>query len=153
MDAILHNHRLLNDPVQTRRGTSPGTGKASSGPLSVLVVDDEEIVRLVLSEMLERLGLAVTTVADGLAALERIEHGNHKFDLVVFDLTMPEMEGDELFYAIRRLDPEVRLVLSSGLFDNETVDQMSQHGLDGYLPKPYSIEQISALLNGIFGRR
>lgn len=115
---------------------------AFDGPRTVLVADDEEIVRMVLEEMLVRLGFDVLTAEDGTQALEIFSQDPDKFGLVIFDMTMPTMDGGQLFREIRRIHPNVKAVLSSGYHDKSSIDELREFGLSGYLPKPYNIYQI-----------
>ena len=149
MDSFIRNHQLIENPEVGFKPAWRRDVNCQRQNTIVLVVDDEEIVRLVLTEMLDRLGMSVITAADGIEALEIFKDYPHPIDVVIFDLSMPEMQGDELFYAIRQLNPEVKLILSSGLLDDVTVEELSEQGLNGYLPKPYTIDQIAALMDDV----
>lgn len=117
---------------------------------TILIADDEAIVRMVLEEMLVRLGFEVHTAEDGRQALELFNENPDRFDLVIFDMAMPQMAGDELFYELRQIKPNVRAVLSSGYQEGNPADEMRTAGLSGFLPKPYNIIEIASELSRIF---
>jgi signal transduction histidine kinase/CheY-like chemotaxis protein len=102
---------------------------------TVLVVDDEESVRAVASRMLVQAGLCVVEAVDGRDALDRFQDAPGTIDVVLLDLTMPRMGGVETARELRRLDPDVRIVLSSGYSDVAA----SAAGAEGLpmLRKPY----------------
>jgi len=133
-------------PIATSDAPSR-TPSASTPPpnaRTVLVVDDEDLVRDVVGRMVEDLGYAAITVADGPAALDVLDH--RAVDLVLVDLTMPRMSGAEIVAAVRRRNPAMRVVVCSG-FDREgrgTVDA------DAYLPKPFRIDALEQTLSKLF---
>lgn len=116
---------------------------------TVLIADDEAIVRMVLEEMLVRIGFDVFTAEDGSQALELFSKEPDKFDLVIFDMTMPQMSGEELFYNLQKIKPDVRAVLSSGYQEEAALDEMQAAGLSGILPKPYNMGEITDELTRI----
>lgn len=127
----------------------PGEGSSTDVRKTILIADDEPIVRIVLEEILLRLGYNVLTAADGKEAYSTFSSQVNEIDLVIFDLSMPGMSGDELFEAMRELRPSIKAVLSSGFNDSETILAMRDAGLSGYLPKPYKLEQIQFELDRI----
>jgi PAS domain S-box-containing protein len=84
------------------------------GKGTILLVDDEESLTALGTRMLEHLGFTVLTAADGMQAVELYRERGKEIDLVLMDLTMPHMDGAEAFGELRRLNPEVRVVLASG---------------------------------------
>ena len=110
----------------------------------VLVVDDEELVRNVVSEILAQEGLQVLTAEDGPAALEVYRLRGHEIALSVVDLTMPHMNGDELFAHIRALDGEARVLFSSGYHEAKLDGLLRRDSLVGFIRKPFRIEQLLA---------
>jgi CheY-like chemotaxis protein len=115
----------------------PGRGSTA------LVAEDEALVRRVLEEMLKRLGFQVFSAADGAEALRAVEELSDAIDLVIFDMAMPVMSGQELFSELRRRLPSARTVLASGAgMEDDEICAMREDGLDGFLAKPFSISQI-----------
>ena len=131
--------------AQTPAAELPGLGS------TVLVAEDEALVRRVLEEMLKRLGFSVVSAADGLEALSALERRDGQVDLVVFDMAMPQMGGQELFSELKRRCPQTKTVLASGAGLDSEVSEMRAEGLNGYLPKPFSISQIRAEISRVMG--
>jgi two-component system cell cycle sensor histidine kinase/response regulator CckA len=117
--------------------TAPHEPVTWSGQGRVLLVDDEETVRLLGRRMLERAGFEVLLAADGYEALERFRSDPEGVCCVVLDLTMPRMGGQETFRALRRLRPDVRVIISSGYDQYEVMREFEGEPLVGFLQKPY----------------
>jgi CheY-like chemotaxis protein len=112
---------------------------------TVLVIDDEDLVRDVVARMLEELGYAAATAADGPAGLEVVER--QRIDAVLVDLTMPRMSGADVIAALRARKPELPVVLCSG----EGSDRTGPVRADAYLPKPFRLEALEQTLAKILG--
>jgi two-component system cell cycle sensor histidine kinase/response regulator CckA len=117
----------------------------------VLVLDDEETVRLVVKQMLESLGHEVTLADDGEDAIEKYSQAKklgRAFDVVILDLTVRGgMGGDEAVRRLSVIDPEVKAVVSSGYSDNPIVSEYRSHGFVASLNKPYTIDALRNSLN------
>lgn len=111
-------------------------------PRKILIVEDEEVVRRLLEEILRRLGYGVIAAADGLEALDLFHTHAAELDLVLFDMSMPRMSGDVLFGKLRQAAPEMKTLLTSGYSDVAPIDEMRSLGLSGFLPKPFTIQQV-----------
>ena len=116
------------------------------GSGTVLLVDDEEIVRELGQEMLARLGFRVVTASDGREATEVFRQLRDEIVLVLLDLTMPRMSGEETFQALREIDPGVRIVLSSGYSETDVASRFAGTGLAGFVQKPYSLRDLGERL-------
>lgn len=116
----------------------------------ILVMDDDESVRDVLTQLIARLGYQVTAVADGAAVVERYVEARRAgapFHLVVLDLNVVGgMGGEETLRHLRALDPGVRAVVSSGYSDNAIMAEYLAHGFKGVVAKPYTINQLAEAL-------
>jgi PAS domain S-box-containing protein len=110
---------------------------------TVLVADDEEAVRDVARMMLEGAGYTVLTAADGVEAVELFRNRPESVDAVILDMTMPRMGGEEAFRELRRIDPKVRVVLSSGYNEQETINHFLGKGLAGFIQKPYRTKALT----------
>jgi CheY-like chemotaxis protein len=121
-------------------------------PRNILIVEDEAVVRRVLEEILHHLGYSVIAAADGYEALDLFREHAAELDLVLFDLSMPLMSGEVLFSKLRQAAPEMKTLLTSGYSDEAPVDEMRRRGLSGFLPKPYTMQQVrdelQRVLNG-----
>jgi CheY-like chemotaxis protein len=120
---------------------------------TVLLVDDEEMIREAAAAVLESLGLAVVTAADGLEAVETVKRPDLKVDVVLMDLTMPHMDGREAFQAIRRLQPDLPVILSSGYNEQESIQEFMGRNLAAFLQKPYTLKSLERTVLEVLARR
>ncbi len=104
---------------------------------TVLVVDDEETVRTVARVTLESAGFIVHVARDGIEGVSLLEKHPEQTVLVLLDMTMPRMDGEETFRAMRRVCPDVRVVLSSGYGEEDAMSRFAGKGLAGFIQKPY----------------
>lgn len=111
----------------------------------ILVVDDEETIREVATMMLEDAGFAVLTAEDGLQAVELYREHQQEIIGVLLDMTMPKMDGTACFHALRSMDADVRIVLSSGYNEQDATAHLAGKGLAGFIQKPYSPEALKML--------
>jgi len=115
----------------------------------VLVVDDEETIREVAVLMLEEIGFATLTAVNGQDAVDIYRQHAGEIVAVLLDMTMPKMDGSECFYALRRINPDVKVVLSSGYSEEEATTRFIGQGLGGFLHKPYTPEDLRATMTSI----
>ena len=116
------------------------------GTGTVLVVDDEEIVRSLAKNMVEIAGFSVLTAKDGEEAVRMYREHQDEIACVLLDLTMPKMGGEETFRAIRQISPDVRVVLSSGYSEETATGRLAGLGLAGFIQKPYQLDTMIATL-------
>ena len=117
------------------------------GKGTVLVVDDEDIVRTTAKMALERYGYEVLVAADGAEALECLRN-TPQISLVLLDLTMPVMSGEEALQEMRRMRPDLRVILSSGYNEVEAIRRFRGQGLSGFLQKPYTADALGEKVQG-----
>lgn len=110
----------------------------SDPPPSILVVDDEEIMRDFLVDVLE--DFRVTTATDGDDAIKRL--GVEKYDLVITDLKMPRVSGEEVVRFAIEQDPSYKVIVISGYSTLFTVTKSIENGACAFLSKPFSIQQL-----------
>ncbi len=108
----------------------------------VLVVDDEEAVREVINSVLEAGGFDTLVAKDGATAIQLFRDNGAEIGLVLLDLSMPGLSGEQTFEELRRLDPTVRVLLSSGYSEAEATRRFVGRGLAGFIQKPYRPEQL-----------
>lgn len=109
-----------------------------NGAGTVLIVDDEEIVRVTAKHTLERYGYRIMVANDGVTALEAYRDQPDLVSLVLLDLTMPVMSGEETLRRLQILNPKVKVLLSSGYNEIEAVQRFAGKGLAGFIQKPYT---------------
>jgi len=112
----------------------------------VLVVDDEEIVRMVCRDMVETLGLPVLTAVDGRDAVDIFSRHAEEIAVVILDLSMPNMDGMSAFQELVRIKPGVKVILSSGYDESDSIKRLSGQGLAGFIQKPYSLNNLREVL-------
>ncbi len=128
------------------------TTSARACQATVLLVDDEEMIREAATAVLESLGLTVVTACDGREAVAAVERPDLQIDLVLMDLTMPHMDGKEAFQIIRRLRPTLPVILSSGYNEQESIQSFSGRGLDAFLQKPYTLRALEQTVFEVLAR-
>ncbi len=118
----------------------PGSG-------TVLVVDDELVLRETTEALLVDLGYKVLTAENGARAIEVYRTHRDAIDVVLLDMIMPEMNGRDCFRRLRELEPEVRVVLASGFLLDDDLSELTANGLQGYIRKPYRAVDLSRTLH------
>ncbi|NVN90846.1 MAG: GAF domain-containing protein [Desulfuromonadales bacterium] len=130
---------LLPQPMDSWQGSG-----------TVLLVDDEETIRDMGEEMLSLLGYRVLTATDGCHALEVFRENRASIDCVILDLTMPRMDGVQTFRELRRIHPELRVVMCSGYSEQDMADKFTTQGVAGFVQKPYKISDMKQVLRTAF---
>jgi len=115
----------------------------------VLLVDDEETVRAVTKDMLETMGLTVELARDGREALDKAAQLKQRLRVILLDLMMPHLNGEETFAELKRVCPDVPVVLSSGYSEQEIASRFLDKGLAGFIQKPYRYRSLQQLLHTI----
>lgn len=117
------------------------------GTGTVLVADDEETLRALGARMLERLGFDVLVAADGREAVNCYRDNADRIKLVLLDLTMPHMDGAQAFTELRRMRPDVPVILVSGYSEEDVSSRFAGKGVSGVMQKPYSLGKLRGLLS------
>jgi CheY-like chemotaxis protein len=131
---------------------APAPNAAVRGSGRVLVVDDEEIVRKTAKAALERLGYEVVLTSDGQEAVHVFRLIAASISLVLLDMTMPGISGEETMRLLREIRADVPIVLSSGFSEAEALRRFSNQRLAGFLQKPYSVQTLAAKLRSVTTR-
>ena len=134
--AVEQEAELLSEPDSAE--------KAEHGTGTVLVVDDEEHVRSVAALMLEEAGYRTMLASDGQEGVDMLRRHVDEIDCVLLDMTMPRMAGDEAFVEMRRIKPDIRVVLSSGYNRQTATQYFTGKGLAGFVQKPYMPDTLLA---------
>ena len=137
-------------------GSGIAAGEAPGGNLppwrgtgTILLVDDQESVRTVGGRMLERCGFIVLRACDGREAVDLFRAHASEIVCVVLDLAMPHMDGEETYRELRRLQPDVRVLLASGFGEQEVAQRFRGAGLAGFVEKPYRVETLNTKLREV----
>jgi CheY-like chemotaxis protein len=139
-------------PATTIAATTEEAGPATptwQGSGAILVVDDKEQVRGVVSKMLERCGFNPLVAGDGREAVELFRKRGAEIVCVLLDLAMPRMDGAETFNALRKIRPDVRVILATGYSDSEAAQRFPKGTLAGVIEKPYQLQLLSLRLREV----
>ena len=115
----------------------------------VLLVDDEETIREVGKEVLQALGYCVSVARDGEEALGLYEKQYARFDVVLLDMAMPGMDGGEVYDSLKRINPQVKVLLLSGYGVHGKARKVLEKGCNGFLQKPFGLSQLSQRIREI----
>lgn len=132
--------------VVAEKGGPGKSGARPTGDRTVLLVDDEPIVADVAALMLGKLGYRVHQALGGEVALELFREHHGEIDLVLLDMIMPGMGGRETFRRLKEIDPDVRVVLSSGYSIEGQAQELIKDGCLGFLQKPYNLSDLDSKL-------
>ena len=135
-------------PASARSIAAP-TLDAGREPATLLLVEDEEMVAAIAEQMLTRIGHKVFLARSGAEAVSIYQARRAAIDLVILDLIMPGMGGAETFDRLKAIDPEVRVLLSSGYSLNGQAADILNRGCRGFIQKPFTIEQLSRKIREI----
>jgi PAS domain S-box-containing protein len=122
--------------------------KAVSGPLprgngeSILVVDDEESVRLIMRSTLESFGFRAVGAADGAEAVALFRSAPALFDMALVDMQMPGLDGGKTILSLRHMRPDLPIVAASGLATSQNREEAAANGVRHFLDKPFSVETL-----------
>jgi len=116
------------------------------GEGTVLIVDDEETIREVAGLMLEDMGFDVLLAENGLVAIDLYHKHKEEIAAVLLDMTMPKMNGEETFRELRRINPGVKVILSSGYNEQDATQRFMGKGLAAFIQKPYAPAELHSIM-------
>jgi PAS domain S-box-containing protein len=135
------------------KGEKEAKEKPIMGAGRVLVMDDEELVRDLVSDMLTNIGYKATAATDGTEAIElyrKSRESGYPFDAVILDLTIPgDMGGEEAVQRLREIDPEVKAIVSSGYSNDPIMADFRKYGFSDVIAKPYRTRELSQVLHRV----
>lgn len=114
-----------------------------SGDATIMIVDDEEVVRSIISEQLTDLGYNVITAEDGKEAIDMYSELQENIDLVLLDMIMPNLAGKDTFKLLKEINPEIKVLLISGFSQNGKASQILKDGVKGFIQKPFTAHTLS----------
>lgn len=123
------------------------------GTGTVLVIDDEEIVRRTASATLEHFGYDVVVAENGQQGLDAFRRLADRVDVVLLDMTMPVISGQETFRELRMIRPDIKVILSSGYNEIEAIRHFTGKGLAGFIQKPYTSARLAERVGFVLTRR
>ena len=160
---IVKNHGgHINFSSKTKQGTTfniylPSSGKLEpqikrkveivKGNATILIVDDENFVIKLTENMLKKLGYKVYTAESGKKTVEIYKKKKNDIDLVLLDMIMPDMDGKQTFAELKKIDPDVRVLLSSGYSKNDKAEKIIKEGALGFVQKPYTFQELSEIVS------
>jgi CheY-like chemotaxis protein len=125
----------------------------TKGTGTILLIDDEEMIIDIGEELLMELGYKVLIAQSGSEALVVYADNAESIDLVIMDMIMPGMGGGEAYDRLKKINPEVKVLLSSGYSINGQASRILERGCDGFIQKPFHMKQLSEKIHGIIGKK
>ncbi|MBI9086922.1 MAG: PAS domain S-box protein [Desulfobacterales bacterium] len=129
----------------------PTVERLIKGSETILLVDDEEMIREVGQAMLEKLGYRIVVAVGGEQAVDVIKRKGNEIDLVILDLIMPGMDGGQTFDRIMEIRPELPVILASGYAINGKANNIMQRGCNGFIQKPFNLSELSQKVRKVLG--
>ena len=126
----------------------PGTVSRAAVPIRrgagehILIVDDEESVRLIMCSSLESFGFRVSTASGGAEAVALVKGSHERFDLALIDMQMPGLDGSKTILALRHLQPDLPIIGASGFATTQNREEVAANGIRHFLDKPFSVETL-----------
>jgi two-component system, cell cycle sensor histidine kinase and response regulator CckA len=134
-------------PVAVNAPSKPNAVKAEATDLSgqglIMLVEDEDAVRMGGVRALKSRGYTVIEAATGVEALEAFKAANGTIDLIVSDVVMPEMDGPTLLGEVRKIQPDIKFIFVSGYAEDAFAKNLDEGAVFGFLPKPFSLKQLA----------
>jgi len=124
-----------------------------TGKGTVLVVDDEEDIRNMAAGMLEEMGFECFMAENGKQGVDTFRQHQKEITAVLLDMTMPEMNGEQAFGEIRRINPAAEVIICSGYSESDAMRRLTSQGLSGFLHKPYGMEKLGDKLHEVLETR
>jgi len=119
----------------------------------ILLVDDQDIIVQIEKQMLERLGYHVTARSSSTDALEAFQMQPDKYDLVITDLTMPNMTGDKLAQKLMAIRPDIPVILCTGFSEKMSKEKAEALGIEGFLMKPVVMKDLSGMIRKVLDKK
>ena len=137
---------------EVRKEQEP-SGGIMKGTETVLFVDDDETIIVVTGQIMESMGYKVLLARSGKEAIEVYKKNKNKIDMVILDMIMPEMSGGEAYDRIKEINPNIRVLLASGYSIDGQAQEILERGCDGFIQKPFNVEQLSHKLREILDKK
>ena len=140
-------------PVSRQESTqiAGSNGELRKGSETILLVDDEDIIINVDRKLLKQLGYKVLIAKNGTTALKIFKARHQNIDLVLLDIIMPDIGGDKVYAEMKRVKPDVKVLVSSGYSIDWQARKMLENGCSGFIQKPFKISQLAFQIREILG--
>ena len=129
------------------------TGKIKKGSGTILLIDDEQVILDVGKDMLKVLGYNVLTANGGNEGLEIFKKYQDKIDMVILDMIMPGTTGSDVYDNLKEINPDIKVLLSSGYSLNGKANKILERGCNGFIQKPFNMEQFSQKISEILSKQ
>jgi CheY-like chemotaxis protein len=144
---------VVEATVAAKPGTSPFKSVVEgAGTPTVLLIEDEELLRNTLSRLLRIKGFYVTEAADGRSALDIFRSNPLHVDVVLLDMSLPQMSGREVFDELRRIRPDVKVVLTTGYSQERVLSGMGDDQGWKFVRKPYEVARLCDVIQELLGK-
>lgn len=137
---------LTDDVDKLHESVEYDAAELTAGTGTILVVDDEKVLRFILERILVDCGYQVMLAGNGREAIDIYKKQAGSIDLVVCDMVMPEMDGYECFLKLKRMNPEIKFMIASGFTKDNSIDELKRKGLNGFIKKPFKATVISKII-------
>jgi len=150
---IIEQHLFVRYDMKVEK-QKEATAMKKTGRETILAVDDEELVLELIVEMLERIGFTVFKATKGIEAVRIYRENKDEIDLVILDMKMPDIGVGEIFDAIKAMNSNAKILLSSG-YDgiNCQVKALLESGCSGFIQKPYNLKDLSQKISVILNEK
>ena len=125
------------------------TRKILKGTETILLVDDEEMIIEVNQEILKALGYKTMIARSGKEAVEIYKNNQEKINMVIMDMIIPGMSGKEFYDNLKKVDPEIKVLLSSGYSISGQATEILEHGCNGFIQKPFKLRELSVKIREV----
>jgi len=119
------------------------------GHETILLVDDEDTILDVGEEILKELGYTVVRAKGGIEAIKAFKENRDKIDMVILDMIMPDIGGSEVYDKLKEINPEIKVLLSSGYSIDTMATEIMNKGCNGFIQKPFNVGKISQKIREI----
>jgi CheY-like chemotaxis protein len=126
--------------------------KALKGTGTILLVDDEDMIIDVGSQILKNLGYRPLVARSGKEAIDMYQSNKDKINLVILDMIMPDMGGGETYDRLRNINPGIKVLLSSGYSIEGQASEIMNRGCDGFIQKPFNVKQLSLKIRDVLNK-
>lgn len=133
--------------VPTPQSVAATTTHHYCSPPTLLVIDDEVAIREAVTDLLTTAGITILTAASGQEGIDLFRRQGDQIDLILLDMKMPQLSGEETLRALCQIDPTVNVILSSGYTETEIHHLQQEANVVAFLPKPYNFAQLTAAIH------